>query len=629
MELHLPALGLTALLTVILTAWRPVWALTALVASLPFFTRHPSAAASTGFMVVVAVFEATWLLRRRPSPRAALAAIGGTPLLACAVAFAVAAVASLPALPLEGIWAETLAGFRTAHPRDWPWLVELLFRHVEFRREFSITSTLLTLQAVGLMLIVYRETLGASPVARRLALTLASSVLVSVLLGALELGRVIDLTPLRGTVAVFVREGTMQSVAGNPGWFTEFVAYALPYGLVLLAGGTVAGRAGLALAGYTGVLFVALLLGFQRGGWITGVALCAYVAWMARGLDRGTVAAADARRTTRAAVAGLAAIALAGVLVLWWRTPVEGIDFGERLRTITSGDRLPYWQAAARIWSRHPILGGGHESFAYRYHRYFDAGGVFHDDGVRVPDAASAHSLYMQTLSGTGAVGLLVLLALLGVAALTGARARRAPGLDEDARAVAVAAAGSLLGVALYGFAQEVFYIHALRLLTFLGVGLLAATAGRLVTWPAGASRAVFTALAAAAVAHAGYERAWASPERLLAANVESGLYEQESNAGHEPIRWTTEEAAVPIPAGVSHVEVDVRSAAPLPQQVRMMACGHEARVDLTTSDWQRLSLDLNSCAPGAHVRLRALPAWRPAGDARLLGVMTREARFR
>lgn len=629
MELHLPTLGLTALLTVALTLWRPLWALTLLVASLPFFTRHPSAAASTGFMATVAVFEIAWLARRRPSPRRAWAAIGATPLLACAVAFAAAAVASLPALPLEGIWAETITGFRTASARDWPWLVELLFRHVEFRREFSITSTLLTLQAAALALIVYRETRGASAVARTLATAVAASTLVSVLLGALELGGLVDLTPLRGTAGVFLRPGTMQALAGNPGWFTECLAYALPYGLVLLAGGSLAGRQGLALAGYTGVLFIALLLGFQRGGWITGAALCAYVAWMARGLDAGSASGVDTRRAARAAMAGLVAITLAGALVLWWRTPVTGIDFGERLRSIASGDRLPYWQAAVRIWTRHPILGGGHESFAYRYHRYFEAGGIFHDDGVQVPDAASAHSVYMQTLSGTGAVGLVVLLALFGVAALTSVRVRRGAGLDDDARAVAVAAAGSLLGVAIYGIVQEVFYVHALRLLTFLGVGLLAGTAGHLVRWPASAPRAIAAGLALAAVLHVGYERAWASPERLLAPGVGSGLYVEESNAGHEPIRWTTEEAAVPIPPGMTHVELDVRSAAPLPQDVEMEACGRAVGVALADSNWQRLSLDLGGCRPGEHVRLQVLPAWRAAGDARLLGVMTRPMAFR
>lgn len=628
MELHLQTLGLTALVTALLTWWRPVWALGALVAALPFFTRHPSAAASTAFMVVVAVFETVWLVRRRPSPRAALAAIRDTPLLAGAVAFAVAAVASLPALPLEGIWGETMAGFRTAATRDWPWLIELLFRHVEFRREFSISSTLLTLQAVVLALVVYRETRGRPGIARGLGLTVVASVMVSVLLGALDLGGLVDLTPLRGTAGVYARPGTMQALAGNPGWFTEFVAYALPYGLVLLVGGTAAGRQGLALAGYAGALVVALLLGFQRGGWITGLAACVYVAVMTRGLGGGD-RPPTASRAKRAVLVGVTAFAVVGALALWYRPATAGIDFSERLRTIASGDRLPYWQAALRIWTRHPILGGGHESFAYRYHRYFETGGVFHDAGVAVPDAASAHSLYMQTLSGTGLVGLAVLVALFAVVALTAVRARRAAGLDDVTRAVALAAAGSLLGVAVYGFAQEVFYVHALRLFTFAGVGLLAATAGHLVRWPAAVPRALAAGLLVAAVSHVVYERAWASPERLLEPGAAVGLYEEESNAGHEPIRWTTEEAAVPIPAGVARVEVDVRSAAPLPQDVTMAACGREVGIALTGPDWQRLSLDLTGCAPGEHVRLQVLPSWRPAGDARLLGVMTRPIAFR
>jgi hypothetical protein len=116
---------------------------------------------------------------------------------------------------------------------------------------------------------------------------------------------------------------------------------------------------------------------------------------------------------------------------------------------------------------------------------------------------------------------------------------------------------------------------------------------------------------------------------KLLAPGVASGLYDEESNAGHEAIRWTTEEAAVPIPVGMTHVELDVRSAAPLPQDVDMAACGREVGVALRDSNWQRLSLDLTGCRPGEHVRLQVLPAWRAAGDARLLGVMTRPVTFR
>ena len=124
MELHYPALGLTAVLTAALTLWRPVWALGVLLAALPFFTRHPSTAAATGFIAIVAVFQCAWMLRRRPAPGAAFDAIRHTPLLAAVAAFALAAVASLAALPLTGLWAEQSTAFALAGPRGWPGLVE-------------------------------------------------------------------------------------------------------------------------------------------------------------------------------------------------------------------------------------------------------------------------------------------------------------------------------------------------------------------------------------------------------------------------------------------------------------------------------------------------------------------------
>lgn len=628
MELHYPALGLTAVLTAALTLWRPVWALGVLLAALPFFTRHPSTAAATGFIAIVAVFQCAWLLRRRPRLRAA-AAISDAPLLALALAFAAAALASLTALPLEGMWAEISTAFRIAAPTRWPELVEGLVRHVEFRREFSVTSALLAVQAVGLAAIVHSETHSSPRVARRLAFAILIGIGTFVGLGALEFAGILDLTEVRGTAGAVYRPGSIQSTAGNPGWFTECVAYGLPYGLVLLSGRGRPVIRRLALAAWTAGLAVALLLGYQRGGWVSGLVLVGYLAAVAQAIEAGR--AVGARRARAAASVGLAALlalGLAGAYLVRSQPPTAEVDFAARARSMLNGDRLPYWQAAWRIWSLHPVLGGGHESFAYLYRRDFGPGGVFEGTGVRVPDGASAHSIYMQTLTGTGVIGLGLLLSIFGVAAAT---ARRVVGvqLGNERRAVALGAAGSLLGVAVYGFAQEVFYVHALRLLCFAGIGLLSGASSGLFTWPPSVSRRLFAAVGVAAALHVWYERVWASPERLLAPGVAAGLFDEESNAGHESIRWTTEEAALPLPPGAARVDLDVRSAAPVPQQVAATACGRRVTLELADPAWRRLSLHLDGCSAGEHLRLRITPSWRPPGDARLLGVMTRPAVFR
>ena len=588
MELHYPALGLTAVLTAALTLWQPTWALSVLLAALPFFTRHPSTAAATGFSAVVAVVQCVWGLRRRPRLRAGAALVGDAPLLALALAFAAAALASLTALPLEGMWAETSTAFRIAAPTRWPELVEGLARHVEFRREFSVISALLAVQAVGLAAIVPSETHSSPRVARRLAFAILIGIGTFVGLGALEFAGILDLTAVRGTAGAVYRPGSIQSTAGNPGWFTECVAYGLPYGLVLLSGRGRPVTRRLALAAWTAGLAVALLLGYQRGGWVTGLVLIGYVAAVAQTIEAER--AAGARRARGAASVGLAALlalGIAGAYLVRSQPATAEVDFAARARSILNGDRLPYWQASWRIWSLHPVLGGGHESFAYLYRRDFGPGGVFEGTGVKVPDGASAHSIYMQTLTGTGVIGLGLLLAIFAVAAAT---ARRVVGvrLDNERRAVALGAAGSLLGVAVYGFAQEVFYVHALRLFCFAGIGLLSGASGGLFTWPPSVSRRLLAAVGVAAALHVWYERVWASPERLLAPGVAMGLFEEESNAGHESIRWTTEEAALPLPPGAAQVELDVRSAAPVPQQVAASACGRRVTLELADPAWRR-----------------------------------------
>lgn len=631
MEVHLPALAAAAAAVAALTFWRPLAPLGALFAALPFLTHHPSTAPAVWLMALVAAFEAAWLVRSRRSLAALARGVAREPMLALGVAFAVTAVASLIALPLAGLWAEYAAALRLTDRGGWPSFVEIAVRHVEFRREFSVVSALLLAQAALLMLIVHHETAGAPARGRALALAIVGSVTVSAVLGAAELAGLVSLDAVRGTAGVFVRPGTLQATAGNPGWFTQYVAYALPYGLVLVAGRPLRSARGAALLVWTTGLLIALLFGYQRGGWITGVIAGAYVAATARLVAARPAATRAAARgwigPLAAAVAVLAV--LGGVAARWQPAAYTGVDPGERIRSIVRGDRWPYWQAAGLIWTRHPILGGGHESFAYRYREYFETpGAVYATSPVRVPDAASAHSLYMQTLAGTGAGGLALLLALFGAAAVTSRAVRRAPALPADARALALAAAGSLLAVAVYGLVQEVFYVHALRLLTFAGVGLLTAAGTGLVAWPAAGSRAIAGVAVALVAAHAGYERLWASPERLLGAGT-VGLYEPESNAGHESIRWTTETAAIPAPAGAGQVTLDVRSVAPFPQRLRVAACTPATEVAIADHEWHSVTVALRGCGPGDHVRLTVHPGWRPAGDGRLLGVMTRAVGFR
>lgn len=631
----LPLLAGASCAVAALTWWRPVWALGGLLGALPFLIQRTSTAAGAWLAALVLVLEVTYVLRTRPGWRRSWHAIAGAPLPLVAVLFAGAAVASLSSLPLVSIWREYVAAFASAPQVQWTDLPVVWAAHGEGRREFAITSAVLTIEAVALMLIVWRETRGSAAHARQLALALVAGTTASVTLGLLELAGLAHLDGLRGTTGVFVRAGTLQATAGNPGWFTQYVAYALPYGLVLLDGRGAAAARRWALAAFVALLLVALLLGFQRGGWITGAVVALWVLAGARAVaPRGTP---GATRSGRAAMALAVAAAIALAVVTVARRPAapgaDGTptlaDYAARLTSIGSGDRLPYQRAGLMVWQLHPVLGGGHESFAYRYQRYFESpGGPYATSPYRVPDASSAHSLYMQTLAGTGAVGLALLLGLFGVAGWSTWRATREAAAEDDHRVIRVAAAGSLVAVAVYGVVQEVFYVHALRLLFFVGLGLVAgATAGRQRLAFSTAPR-LLAALGAAVVLHLAYEYAWADPGRLLG-DTPMGLYETEHLIEADAARWTADEAAWPVPAGASAITLDVRSLAPFPQELRIRACRGLTRVTLADHNWREVRAPLSGCASRDHVRLEVVPPWRPAGDGRLLGVMTRGVTLR
>lgn len=627
----LPMLAGAAGIVSALTWWRPLWALCGLCAALPFLLQRTSSTTGVWLAALVLVLEATYVLRARPGWRRSWRAIAEAPLPLVAVLFVAAAGASLSSLPLVSIWREYVAAFASAPQAGLTDLVFAWAAHGEGRREFPITSVLLTLEAVVLMLIVGRETRASAARARRLAFAIVGGTTVSIVLGLLELAHLVNLEGLRGTTSIFLRAGTLQSMAGNPGWFTQYVSYALPYGLVLLDGRTAPDVRRWGLAAYVALGLAALVLGFQRGGWITGAVVTLWVVLVARVVAGGIVG--PSRRARLGVVLGIAGVLALTAVTVSRRPAADGAptlaEYAGRLVSIGSGDRLPYQRAGFMVWQLHPILGGGHESFPYRYHRYFESpGGPYVSSPHRVPDASSAHSIYLQTLTGTGAVGLLLLIALFVLAGWSTWRAERAATGRDDHRVVRLAAAGSLLAIALYGFVQEVFYVHALRLMYFVALGLVAGSTVGLLRLPARTAPMLAGALGAAIGLHLAYEYAWADPGRLLG-DTPMGLYETEHLIEADAARWTADEAAWPVPAGASAITLDVRSLAPFPQELRIRACRDVTRITLADHNWREVQAPLIGCAGRDHVWLEVVPPWRPAGDGRLLGVMTRGVTLR
>jgi O-Antigen ligase len=632
-----------ALCVAALTAWRPLWALLVLMAALPWATHHPAAPQSFALTVLLATFQATYLLRERPSLLRAWRGVAAEPVLLAAALFVAAAALSLSSLPLLEFWRTRAAGMSADAPT--PWLVQLaqFLRSTEGAAEYPVKAVLLTLQAFLLALIVRREAGRSCGRGVSIAVALVGGTAVFITAGILETFGVLDLSWPRGTEFSAYREGTVQAASGNPGWFSQYASYVLPYSIALIALGLPAALRVALLVVIVALHGIGLAAAFQRGGWLTGAVLMGYVAVFApKVLRRGL----EPQSSTRARVAWTASLAVvatalvAGGAWLWIGSAGPGrlrpplVAFAERFWSITQGDRIVYQRVAFEMATLHPVLGAGHESFATRYFMYYlDPAGALAASPNRVPDPAADHSVYGQTLTGTGLVGLATLLAVFVAAAAAVRRVLRDPhgGSHGAARvAVATAGGGSLLAIAIYGLVQEVFYVHALRVLFFVGVGLVAGAASTAGTRSrvGRMSRPAIAALAVAFVVHLGYEYVWPGPDRLFATAGASGLGGEERGSAGETYRWATIVATWPVSQGAAGFSARVRSVAPFPQTVTLTACGRTvAPTTLADQSWRGVEASLIGCRPGQRVYLRTSPGWRPGGTGGWLGVMVSDVR--
>lgn len=633
-------LAAAALAVAVLAGASPQWTLALLLAALPLATHHPASAPTLLLVVLTGVFETVYALRTRPSPRAAWQAVATQPILLLSALFVLAAFLSLTATPLASIWqehAQSLSQAQSAHDLASKILSWLLYS--EPRREFAIISAFLTLQGFVLALIVWREARASTAMAVRMAGAIAVGMVVVIALGLLEVFAGVSLAPLRGdnVGSVALRTGMLQSVSGNPGWFSQYLVYALPYSLVLLAGITASRLRLGALTILAGAAAFSLLLVFQRGGWLAGLVVLAYMSVVAAKLVTPAAGSERARRRLPWRMLLYATTFIVAFGLSWWlaKTSAPGAIFGgaaylDRLTSIASGDRLPYTLAGLRITALHPVLGAGHESFAYRYLIYYDRpGGPFSHSTYRVPVPSSAHNVYLQTSSGTGLVGLAILVGLFATTAITADRIRRRPGVSRAELAVVAAAFGSLLGMSFYGLVQEIFYVHALRLMFFVAIGLIAGLGADRLHWPDRLRPALGAMLVLALALHLVYEHVWPGPDRLLSADEPTGLYAEDVQPQYRGMQWSADQAAWPVPPGASTYAMRVRSFAPYPQDVEIVSCdGTRATTHLANHDWHEIGGALTGCAAGDHLRLHVTPTWSAPGDVRALGVVTSGVRL-
>ena len=474
------------------TWWRRIAGLLLVLAALPWALHHPSTPRTMVLAGVVGALQVAYLLRVAVDRRRGQTLQAGSSLLMWVTGvWGVAGLLSLFNLPWASMMVTVREYYAAVPGRTWRdvwvawWTIPENFPH------FSVVAALFTVQAALLAWMVWREVRQSPEAGVQVAVAQLLGLCVAVGFGLAEAAGV-DLTPIRGTEMMHAGAGSIQSLSGNRGWFSQYVAYGFPYALVLMVLPAIRyARATVAVLGV--VTLVSLVLAFQRGGWVVGLLMLAWVAAvsLASPLDTA-IRARRAIRRAGAAVLILAVLAaLTGVAVrtvlpkvtddpggphvlenrlslAGYISRIQGVDF--------FGGREKYWPVAWDLWRMHPLIGSGIEGFAYQYAVEVDAAdGRLHGRHDAVPLAASSHNIYLQTAVGTGALGLLALLAMFGLGLRAMVRTVTSERSPAARRMVALAAGGSLVAIMVYGMVQEVTYIHALRLMLCCAVGLLAA----------------------------------------------------------------------------------------------------------------------------------------------------------
>ncbi len=406
-----------------------------------------------------------------------------------AAAFGLVSLFSLTSLPQGVFLHEMGARIIGFHPKEIAASLFSFISLVEDKQGYAILSAFLTFVSIAFAWLLVHRIGGAPNRALQYGAAILAGLLLSLAAGIADYYNFIDLRGVRG-LDPMVNPGNaqfrLQSFFGHSGWYAEYVTMTVPFVLLILLQRTsfwsrVLQMLAVLLAGE-----FALILTFQRGGWVS-YPLTLFAIWAAiyvvRRLERGEEKVLPAVRGSLLKV--LVSVPLTVVFsVLLINFGMKSGSFSgdvkvpsqhyvNRLEDISrTSDRTDFMVAAYRIASLHPFFGAGSESFGYQFHKEFERADGHYPGEFNLPLHGTAHSLYFQVLSGKGVFGLLILVALMFhmLVPPLGEVVKDRRTVREKIQLLVVACfACSFL---IYGVVQEIFYIHSLQVLFFAVVGI-------------------------------------------------------------------------------------------------------------------------------------------------------------
>lgn len=573
----------------------PRAALLIFVAALPFFGSPPGGPYHGAFdTAAVAAIVVSWRSPRQ-SPSASC--------LPIRTAVIVSALGLLPLAYSPPSWEPAmLLQTLTALPGAQSWSVFYSWRVVA---DLSL--------GWGLSVAVIRNFDHSS--ARKLCGAVSIGLSAVVLLGLCGFLDLVDLGNYRSTT-----NQRMSSVFFNSGWFAEYLVVATPFACFSLARtrSRLSSWLSSALAASS---IVCILFAQQRGAWIAVLTQLGFLGFVYRrelvsGVPRRVLA--SVALTILLVVTAVAAGNPASV-----RSVISRLD----IRSWELHPRSALWATAVEMFAEAPLWGSGVGTFGAAHDRIHPRG----TQQSRYPHA-TAHNTALQIAAETGLLG------LLGAVTVTTALILRLAAWRGDRLAKSHLAAGlacSLVGAAVYGLVQHMFFVKCVAFLIWIIIGVSFLRGGEDPAW---LTRWCQILLAAATIAVP--VRMGQSPTELAGSEL-LGFHQWEESRGARH-RWTEAFAAKRVTVRGPWMVLQMANGHPhpgdRPVEVTINVDGTRvSQLTLLSWEWVPISVPMPNDRPSVLVEITAKPAFRPfhdfrrypamrpkSADVRALGVATR-----
>jgi|GEM_PF-65776 len=393
--------------------------------------------------------------------------------------FAFVSLLSLIGLPILGMIKHSIT-------EDPLYFIKELLPVGETTLFYSISSQLFLFQAMLLGLYIYGIAKPSNQLRlfKNVILSIVAGWFITILLGYLDFFGIFDLERFRRLDPV--SRLRFVSFFPNSTWTAQYLSLTMPMLAILLLFTRKSLASILILVALIIIGEVGLILAMERGAWITYPPIL-FIIWVMIYyiLAKSKEPSIDIKRffhqnwlkifITIPLTVTLSVLIVYGIKHINQQNFAKSvIEATQRAKKIThANDRLQHWPPALKLYGENPIFGAGGDSFGWQYKvYYYQKDAIWKNDPTNILGLGAfgtAHNIYLETLTGKGIFGLLLLLGIFfSLFYKLIQKELSTPKLETSIIGLIIFA--SLLAAFIYGNVQVVTYTQPVSIIFWLCV---------------------------------------------------------------------------------------------------------------------------------------------------------------